>query len=110
MSTFKRILCIVFISVLCLGNAACKSTSPGLQAFPSMEEKGFVKATVKNYTVDGCTWMLFSESGKKLQPAKLDAAFQKNDLPVWIQYTVKKGATGICMAGEIVDITAIELR
>jgi hypothetical protein len=67
-------------------------------------------ATVINYTVDGCTWMLQLEDGKKLQPSVLKPEFQKDKLKVWIKYSPKKGGVGICMAGEIVDITEIDLR
>jgi hypothetical protein len=70
----------------------------------------FIKAEVINYTVDGCTWMLKLEDGKKLQPSELKPEFQKNKLKVWIKYVVKKGGVGICMAGEMVNITEIELR
>lgn len=91
---------------------ACTHKSPGLQSFPPEEKnkEGFTKATIINYTVDGCSWLLELEDGKKLQPETLDQKFQKDKLKVWIKYTIKKGGVGICMTGEMVNITAIEER
>ncbi|MCW3101731.1 MAG: hypothetical protein JWO09_171 [Bacteroidetes bacterium] len=85
----------------------------GDRAHPGVAEKawnGYTKATVIDYKVDGCTWMLELEDGKKLQPAELKPDYQKDKLQVWITYEIKKGGMGICMAGEMVNITHIELR
>jgi hypothetical protein len=70
----------------------------------------YTKAEVINYAIDGCTWMLQLKDGKKLQPSYLKPEFQKDKLKVWIKYSPKKGGVGICMAGEMVNITEIELR
>jgi hypothetical protein len=93
----------------------CFMTSCGYgdRAHPADTEhifKGYQKATIIDYTVDGCKWMLQLEDGKKLQPLELKPEFQKDQLKVWVMYEIKKGAVGICMAGEIVNITNIELR
>jgi hypothetical protein len=72
--------------------------------------EGYEKATVISYEVDGCTWMLDLEDGKKLQPAELKPEFQKDRLDVWIKYEIKKGAVGICMAGTMINLVEIELR
>lgn len=74
------------------------------------KENQYTAATVVSYAVDGCTWMLELEDGKKLQPAELKPEYQKDQLKVWIAYEIKKGGIGICMAGEMVNITHIELR
>jgi hypothetical protein len=73
------------------------------------KDNAFTAATIIDFKLDGCSWMLELENGKKLQPLNLKSEFQKNDLKVWVKYTIKK-VNGICMAGETVDITEIELR
>ena len=74
------------------------------------EKEGYVKATVINYEVDGCAFMLQLEDGKKLEPSGLAADFKKDQLAVWIKYIPKKGGASICMAGQMVDLTDIQLR
>ncbi len=83
------------------------------------EQNGFVKATVINYTVDGCTFMLQPDAAaqgettgkvdKKLQPVNLSEDFKTDNLKVWIKYQHFKG-NSICMVGEMITITAIEKR
>lgn len=81
-----------------------------MKSFPTMEEKGFTSAKVISYNVDGCTWMIILKDGTQLQPLNLQPEFQKNDLEIWIKYEIKKGAVGICMAGEIINIKEIEVK
>lgn len=104
----KSFLRLLLISTLIF--SACSPKVPGTQSVTPMEQQGFVKATVKNYTVDGCTWLLELENGKKLQPAFLDIPFQKDNLAVWIKYTVTKSNASICMTGQTVNITEIQQR
>lgn len=106
----KHISGIAIMFVFLIQSASC---GPGDHVHSGETKKlwnGYTKATVINYTVDGCTWMLELEDGKKLQPAELKPEFQKDKLNVWIMYETRKGGIGICMAGEMVNITAIELR
>ncbi|MBA3706981.1 MAG: hypothetical protein H0W84_14090 [Bacteroidetes bacterium] len=108
---------IVLITLVILTNA-CSHKVPGLKSFPptekstTMEETkaGFVKATVINYKLDGCSWMLQLEDGKKLEPINLTEEFQKENFKVWIQYKPFTQGASICMAGEMITITAIEIR
>jgi hypothetical protein len=103
----KQIALIIFIIL----SGACSHKVAGTKAFPPEETKeGFTKATVINYTIDGCSWLLQLEDGKKLEPVNLSDAFKKDNLKVWIQYQIKKGGVSSCMVGEIVTITKIELR
>lgn len=69
----------------------------------------YEKATVINYPLDGCNWLLKLEDGKKLQPVNLDQKFQKDNLNVRITYEIIKDGMGICMAGEMVTLTKIIL-
>jgi hypothetical protein len=73
------------------------------------EQQGFSKATIINYTIDGCTFMIQLEDGKKLEPTNLQDTFKKDNFKVWIKYQHYKG-NSICMAGEMITITGIEKR
>jgi hypothetical protein len=73
------------------------------------EQNGFAKATIINYTIDGCTFVIQLEDGKKLEPINLQEEFKKDNFKVWIKYQHYKG-NSICMAGEMVNITSIEKR
>jgi hypothetical protein len=75
-----------------------------------VRDSSYKAAKVISYAVDGCSWMIELENGKKLQPDILKTEFQKENLPVWIKYTIKKGAVGICMAGTMINLIDIELR
>lgn len=100
---------IVLIALVVFINACShKTTIP--KAAVSEEKTNFTKATVINYKLDGCSWMLQLEEGKKLEPINLNVEFQKEDLKVWIQYEPFTQGASICMAGEIVKVTAIEIR
>lgn len=70
---------------------------------------GFTKATIINSSLDGCTWLMELEDGKKLEPVNLKEDFKKEGLKVWVQYQHYENYS-FCMAGEMVTITAIELR
>ena len=104
----RPLLLLFIIAVFVL--PACSRKVPGQQSVAPMEQEGFVKATVKNYAVDGCTWLLVLENGKKLQPAFLDIPFQKDDLAVWIKYEVTKSNASICMTGQPVNLREIRER
>ena len=69
----------------------------------------YTKATIINYTIDGCSWMIRLEDGKLLEPINLKDEFKKENLKVWIQYKHYENFS-FCMSGEMVTITAIELR
>lgn len=75
-----------------------------------LEVEGYTKATVISYEVDGCTFLLQLADEKKLEPTNLSADFKKDRLAVWIKYVPKKGAVGICMAGQIVELSDIQIR
>lgn len=110
MGKHKHILFIIFIFSLLVAGVSCSKKVSGLQAFPTMEQQGFLKASVIHYPVDGCSWMIKLSDKKKLQPVNLQAEFQKDNLSVWIKYVPQKGGMSICMAGEMVTITEIKLR
>jgi len=75
-----------------------------------LQQEGFVPATVLDQTgLDGCTFMLQLESGQKLIPLNLKKEFMKSKMQVWVKYK-KEDAMTVCMAGETVRITEIEVR
>lgn len=105
-------VCLIFISMLqsCFLFVGVKSkhTAPNPASNgDTHEQNGFVKATIINYTLDGCSFMLLLKDGKKLEPVNLSGEFKKDNTNVWIKYQHYKG-NSICMAGEMVTVTAIE--
>ena len=101
-------VCLVFISMLqscfLFQGAKSKHTEP---LADTHVQNGFIKATVINYALDGCAFMLQLEDGKKLEPVNLSEEFKKDNIKVWIKYQHYKG-NSICMAGEMVTVTSIE--
>jgi|GEM_PF-2373203 len=102
------IICFIFIAslqscILFLGYRG----RPFDPLVDTHEKNGFVKATVVNYTLDGCTFMLQLADEKKLEPVNLTDEFKKDNFKVWVKYQHYSG-NSVCMAGEMVTITAIE--
>lgn len=102
------IICLALISALqsCFMDRGLKGINTESIA-DTHEQNGFVKATIINYTLDGCSFMFLLEDGKKLEPVNLLDEYKKDKINVWIKYQHYKG-NSICMAGEMVTITAIE--
>lgn len=69
------------------------------------------KATLKNLTgLDGCSWVLVLENGKKLEPTnlkKFDNIKLEDGKEVIVEYETKPLAASICMVGTIVEIICI---
>lgn len=72
--------------------------------------EGYTQATVINYELDGCKYILQLPDEKKLEPLNLPDEFKKDQLRVWIKYVPKKNAVSVCMAGQIVELTDIRIR
>ena len=74
-------------------------------------DQGFKKGVIVNKTgLDGCGFMIKLKNGKLLEPNQLDDQFKKEGLLVWVKYFVPKSLNSICMAGQLVNLTAIENR
>ncbi|HEY6161008.1 MAG TPA: hypothetical protein VI112_07290 [Bacteroidia bacterium] len=71
---------------------------------------GYTPATVVDYEVDGCMWMIQTEDGKKYEPNNLPEDFRTDKKKVWVKYEVQKKAVTICMGGEVIKITDIKPR
>jgi hypothetical protein len=101
---------VVFINA-CSHKTTHTKTAPletTTKASSAEDKAGFIKATVIKLDLDGCSWMLQLEDGKKLEPINLKEEFQKVNLKVWIQYEPFTQGASICMAGEMVKVIAIE--
>ena len=93
------------------------STTPSDSDIQKIQEQqksyangGYSRAMIIYYELDGCGYMIQLGDGTKLEPTNLKDEFKKDKLDVWVKYTPKKGGASICMAGQIVDITDIQLR
>ena len=74
-------------------------------------EQGFKKGTIVDKTgLDGCGFMIKLENDKILEPSELDDQFKKEGIQVWVKYSIPKSLNSICMAGQLVKLTAIEKR
>ena len=101
--------------ILYLSSCHCKKVASPTQATTTeqkrdFEAEGYTKATVISYEIDGCTYLLKLSDEKKLEPTNLSADFKKDQLAVWIKYVPKKGGVSICMAGQMVEISDIQIR
>lgn len=107
-------LYIMLISFSGCGTNRTITSAPAPPVAPVNTEvvaAGYMNARVKNFTgLDGCSYVIELEGGKILVPENLDPSFQQDDLAVYVKYKIKKGATGICMAGTIVEITGIKIK
>lgn len=92
-----------------------KTTSETVIATPEIkkdfEAEGYVKATVVDYQLDACRYLLQLPDEKKLEPSpNLSPEFQKDQLAVWVKYIPKKGGMSVCMAGQMIEISDIQIR
>jgi hypothetical protein len=94
--------------------SAEKLTPSQLEAIQEQQKnylaQGYERARVINYEVDGCTYLIQLGDGKKIEPTNLGSDFKKDKLDVWIKYVPKKGGVSTCMAGQVVEISDIQLR
>src|ERR1035437_2473533 len=94
----------LIISCDCKKKAVSASQTTATDQKRDFEKEGYLKATVINYEVDGCTFLLKLPDEKKLEPTNLAAEFKKDQLAVWIKYASPKGAVSICMVGQMVEL------
>lgn len=107
----KNITLMITSMILLVMVQACKVNVPVQQEIrkePVPSYIGYTKATVINSNLDGCSWMIELEDGRKLEPVNLKDQYKKEGLKVWIQYKHYENYS-FCMAGEMVTITAIEV-
>ena len=101
----------ILVSCHCKKNAAAPPPPDNTQVKRDFPKEGYFSATVINYEMDACRYLVIVNGEKKLEPSKpLAPEFQKDQLAVWVKYADKKGAVSACMAGQVVDITDIQLR
>ena len=104
------------ISCHCQKKAAA-DTATSSEIKRDFEKEGYAKATVIYYELDACKYILQlvpdingPDVIKQLEPTNLKAEFQKDQLAVWIKYSPKKDAMSACMAGQIIELSDIQLR
>ena len=108
----KNITLIIVGILVIISVQSCRvnvKPAPEVRKEPVPSFTGFTKATIIRSTTDGCSWMIKLEDGKMLEPVNLKEEFKKDGLNVWIQYTHYENFS-FCMSGEMVTITAMELR
>ena len=108
----KNIKLIMIVLIISATIQSCKVNVKLLQQQPKAVapfHTNFTAATIINYTLDGCSWMIKLEDGKLLEPVNLKEEFKKENLKIWVQYKHYENFS-FCMAGEMVTITAIEIR
>ena len=106
---------LILISSLLIISCHCKKktadTAATTEVKRDFEKEGFVKANVIFSDLASCPYLLVLANEKRLEPAiALAAPFQQDQLAVWVKYAEKKGAVSVCMSGQIVDISDIQIR
>lgn len=86
-----------------------KSSTSGNGNPPDYAALKYERAVIRYWELDGCRYLLELENGSKLNPGTLPAAFEKDNLEVWVKYK-KVDRVNICMSGTTVDITEIYKR
>jgi hypothetical protein len=113
MKSFTISLLFLILSLAVLSGCHChkpvSKTASSNSAKRDYAAEGYVQATVTLFDVDGCKWLITLADGKRVIPSPaLADGFAIDGLKIWLKFAPKKGAVGICMAGTIVEITAIE--
>ncbi|MGZ3864859.1 MAG: hypothetical protein ACXVC6_11235 [Bacteroidia bacterium] len=99
-------LALVFITFSANGQEAKKQKI-------NYAKEGYEKATVINYNVDGCGFMLqlMDKRKSKISPDKFPDEFKKEKMKVWIKYaSAKKQPVTTCMAGHFCELIDIQKR
>ena len=101
---------ILFLIIFSLGAMTSCKPKAKVPETPDYAKLGYTAATVLNYEVDGCQWIIEMADGKKYEPQNLQEDFRKDKMKVWVKYTEVKGAITICMAGNVIKISDIKER
>lgn len=71
---------------------------------------GYIKVTaVDGSALAGCGWLLKLSNGKKIQPASLPPAHQKNGKELWVKYEASEVPT-TCQTGKAVRLLDIQWK
>lgn len=101
--------------MVCCTIISCSKPLNSIETQPDNKEisqcPDSVHATLKNLTgLDGCSWVLVLDNGKKLEPTnlkKFDNIKLEDGKEVFVKYETKPLAASICMVGTIVEIICI---
>ena len=105
----------ILILMVCCTILSCSKPINTIETQVPEEDKilcpNGVTATLKNLTgLDGCSWVLVLENGKKLEPTnlrKFDHIKLEDGKQVIVEYETKPLAASICIVGTIVEIICI---
>ena len=96
-------ICVISITIF----TSCRSARTDENVIKPPPDGKYILVTVRDYTnLDGCNYLLEMENGQKLEPKQWPGKYSKDGLKVYVQYKKIEGMS-ICMAGVMVDITAI---
>ena len=99
----------LFVSIASMNFTSCKPTGKvGQQT--DYAALGYKEATVLDYEVDGCIWMIQTADGKKYEPQNLQEEFRKDQQKVWVKFELVKNAMTICMGGAVIKLVDIKSR
>jgi hypothetical protein len=111
MSTSFKNIFLLLLSTGLFFLVSCKGKSKtGTEKEVDYAAQGYIAATVVDYNVDGCIWMIQMADGKKYEPQNLEDTYRKDQQKVWIKYEVQKNAMTICMGGAVIKITDMKER
>jgi hypothetical protein len=88
----------------------CSCTSSKEITGNDLAGQGYIKAVIKDYHgLDGCTFILETEGGIRLEPIGLPDIFRMDGLAVWVKYKEPASpVVSICMAGKMAEIIDIK--
>ena len=107
MDKLKNLLLSIIVSfaIATFFSCKCKTKSPVSIDYSA---QGYTAATIIDFEVDGCKWMIQFASGEKYEPQNLAEEFKKDQLKVWIKYEIQKKAISICMGGIVIKVVDVK--
>lgn len=106
-TSFYLLLFTVTIMASCTGPKQTTSKKNTEQTIVK-KHPGFTKGTINRFEIDGCSFLITIEGGKKLNPLNLGEEFKKDGLNIWFKYIYQKEVMTTCMAGDVIKITEIK--
>jgi hypothetical protein len=99
-----------WVYLVILLSSCCAKNISTVQSNSTVPDNKLTAATVINYQVDGCNYLLQLMNGEKLEPVNLTEEYKKDQLKVLIKYHYEKDKMSVCMAGKIVFLDLIKLQ
>lgn len=108
----KQAVKFILIAALFLFAANSFSQTQPKKSAKQLMKEGYVKGVVRDKTgLDGCGYIIELSTKENIQVGKLDSAFMRKNLKVWVKYEVpKKQPITTCMSGKVVQLKDIRKR